>query len=220
MVEGTMPRTSEEFREVRALKQVRGARQQPEVVREASVSVQEESQMPFDLKDRDISSDIATVHSALIVPCRFCPAASLAVRESKPYIELFSKLLRTPSYESYIQALKSRLESEGIRTGVFDSKHQFVVCMWTSRRREDLARQAAGYDAVIVLGCDAAVETVRSCLQSSSCRVIPGMEVEGIVSVIPTLQFPFDISLEVSTVTRVLQPHVAAFPSSSQRKTM
>jgi hypothetical protein len=165
--------------------------------------------MPFDLKDRDISSDIATVHSVLIVPCRFCPAASLAVRERKPYIELFRKFLRTPSYESYIQMLKSRLESEGIRTGVFDSKlpHQFVICMWTSGRREDLARQAVGYDAVIVLGCDAAVATIRSCLQSSNCRVIPGMEAEGIMSVIPTLQFPFNISLEVSSVTRVLQPH-------------
>jgi hypothetical protein len=69
--------------------------------------------MPFYLKDRDISSDIAMVHSVLIVPCRFCPAASLAVREGKPYMELFRKFFRTPSYESYIQVLKSRLESEG-----------------------------------------------------------------------------------------------------------
>jgi hypothetical protein len=173
--------------------------------------------MPFYLKDRDISSDIATIHSALIVPCRFCPAASLAVRERKPYIELFRKLLRTPSYESYIQALKSRLEIEGIRTRVFDSKlpHQFVVCMWTSGRRKALVRQAVGYDAVIVLGCDAAVETVRSCLQSNHCRVIPGMEVEGIMNVIPTVQFPFNISLEVSSVTRVLQPHAGAGSSTS-----
>ena len=160
--------------------------------------------MPFYLKDRDISSDIAAVHSVLIVPCRFCPAASLAVRERKPYIELFRKLLRTPSYESYIQVLKARLESEGIRTGVFDSKlpHQFVVCMWTSGRRKDLARHAVGHDALIVLGCEAAVETARSCLQSNDCRVIPGMEVEGIMNVIPTLQFPFNISLEVIGVTR------------------
>jgi hypothetical protein len=99
------------------------------------------------LKDRDISSDTAMVHSVLIVPCRFCPAASLAVREGKPYMELFRKFFRTPSYESYIQVLKSRLESEGIRTGVFDSKlpHQFVVCVWTSGRRKDLARYAVGY---------------------------------------------------------------------------
>ena len=178
--------------------------------------------MPFYLKDRDISSDIATVHSVLIVPCRFCPAASLAVRERKPYIELFRKVLRTASYESYVEALKSRLESEGIRTVVFDSKllHQFFVCMWTSGRRQDLARQAAGFDAVIVLGCDAAVETIRASLQSTACRVIPAMEVEGIMNVMPTLRFPFNIWLELGSVTQVLQPQrgARAFPSSSQKE--
>ena len=178
--------------------------------------------MPFYLKDRDISSDIATVHSALIVPCRFCPAASLAVKERTPYIELFRKLLRTPSYESYIRLLTCRLESAGIRTRVFDSKlpHQFVACMWTSARRKELARKAAGYDAVIVLGCDAAVETVRSSLQSTGCRVVPGMEVEGIMNVIPALRFPFNISLEVSSVTRVLQPHAGVYPSTSRNEVM
>ncbi len=180
----------------------------------------EESQMPFYLKERDISSDIATVHSALIVPCRFCPAASLAVREKKPYIELFCHFLRTASYESYIRALKSFLERAGIRTRVFDNKlpHQFVVCMWASRRRDDLARQAASYDAVIVLGCDAAVETVRACLRSTTCRVIPGMEVEGIMNVTPSLHFPFNVSLEVNSVTRVLQPPSGASPSSVQNQ--
>ena len=163
--------------------------------------------MPFHLKDRDISSDIAEIHSALIVPCRFCPAASLAVSEKKPYLAPFRRLLRTASYESYIQRLKSRLEANGIRTGVFDSKlpYQFVMCMWTSGRRKHLATRAAGYDAVIVLGCDAAVETARSCLPSH-CRVIRGMEVEGIMSVVPTVQFPFNMTLEVSSMTRLAQP--------------
>jgi hypothetical protein len=174
--------------------------------------------MPFYLKDRDISSEIAGVRSALIVPCRFCPAASFAVRERKPYIELFHSVLRTPSYESYIQTLKSRLEGRGIRTAVFDSKllHQFVVCMWSSGRRNDLARQAAQFDAVIVLGCDAAVETIQLSLQSTACRIIPAMEVEGIMNVMPTLRFPFNISLELAGVTRVLQPRVGAeAPASS-----
>ena len=40
--------------------------------------------MPFYLKDRAISPNIATIHSVLIVPCRFYPAASLAVKEGKP----------------------------------------------------------------------------------------------------------------------------------------
>ncbi len=174
--------------------------------------------MPFYLKDRDISSDTAAVGSVLIVPCRFCPAASLAVRERKPYIELFRRFLRTPSYESYVQALKSLLESGGIRTGVFDSKlpHQFVVCMWTLGRRKELARHAAGYDAMRVLGCDAAVETAEQCARSSGCRVIPGMEVEGIMNVIPALRFPFKIWLEVTSVTRVLQHDAGTSPSRSQ----
>jgi hypothetical protein len=160
--------------------------------------------MPFYLKDRDISSDLAGIRSALIVPCRFCPAATLAVRESKPYLEPFRRLLRTASYESYVRGLKARLESQGIRTGVFDSKlpHQFVVCMWTTERRKDLARQAAGYDAVIVLGCDAAVETVRSYLPPDR-RVIRGMEVEGIMTVAPKVRFPLTVSLEVSKLTRI-----------------
>ncbi len=175
--------------------------------------------MPFYLKDRDISSDMAGVRSALVVPCRFCPAASLAVRERKPYIELFRKFLRTPSYESYIQGLKSSLESQEIRTGVFDSKlpHQFVLCMWTSGRREDLARHAPGFDAIIVLGCDAAVETVRYSVRSNDCGVIPGMEAEGIMNVIPILQFPFNVRLEVSSVTRVLQHHPGASVTRSER---
>ncbi len=163
--------------------------------------------MPFYLKERDTSQDLSGVHSVLIVPCRFCPAASLAVREGKPYIKLFRNFLRTPSYEQHIQALKSRLVANGIRTGVYDSKspHQFVVCMWTSGRRKDLARRAAEYDAVMVLGCDAAVETARQALKSSNCRVIPGMDVEGIMNVIPRLHFPFEIRLEMTSVTRVLQ---------------
>ncbi len=174
--------------------------------------------MPFYLKDRDISSDIAAVHSALIVPCRFCPAASLALREDKPYIALFRKFLRTPSYESYIRVLRSRLAREGIRTEVFDSKLpiHFVMCMWTSGRRQALARHAPGYDAVIVLGCDAAVETTRYCVNSRDCRIIPGMEVEGIMNVIPRLHFPFSIWLELSSVTRVLQPPAGSSPPLGQ----
>lgn len=166
--------------------------------------------MPFHLNDRDFSADLAGIRSVLIVPCRFCPAASLAVREDRPYIRLFRNFLRTPSYESYIQDLKSRLEGEGIRTDVFDSRlpHQFVVCMWTSGRRKDLARQAARYDAVIVLGCDAAAEAVRSCVPPR-CQVVPGMEVDGIMTVIPSFQWPFNISLEASSLTRMQVARVA-----------
>ena len=161
--------------------------------------------MPFYLKESDIFPRVAGLQSVLIVPCRFCPAASLAVREKKPYIELFRKFLRTEAYESFIQALKRRLEDEGIKTAVFDSKlpHQFVACMWTSKRRSELAKRAEKFEAVVVLGCDAMVDVVRDALRTTDCRVIPGMEIEGLMNVLPTVSFPLNISLELKGVTPV-----------------
>ena len=165
--------------------------------------------MPFYLEDRDVSSDISNAGSVLIVPCRFCPAASLAVRSKKPYLQLFGTLLRTAPYEAYIQELKLHLEQVGIKAKVFDSRlpHHFVVCIWTSGRRQELKQRASEYDAVMVLGCDAAVKTAQDCMQSTSCRVIPGMKVDGIMNVIPSFHFPCDIWLEVTSVTRVLSPN-------------
>jgi hypothetical protein len=75
--------------------------------------------------------------------------------------------------------------------------------MWTSGRRRKRARQLAGYDATIVLGCDAAVETVRSYTEPGDCAVIPAMDVEGIMNLIPSVRFPLEVRLEVSSVIEV-----------------
>jgi len=159
--------------------------------------------MPFYLKESDSLPQLAGLHTVLIVPCRFCPAASLAVRERKPYIELFRRCLRTEAYESFIAALKRRLEDQGIKAVIFKSRllHQFVACMWTSRRRRDLATRAAEFDGVVVLGCDAMVDAVRDSVKSTGCRVIQGMEIEGLMNVVPTVSFPLNLSLELKGVT-------------------
>ena len=163
--------------------------------------------MPFYLKELDIVPRVAGLESVLIVPCRFCPAASLAVREKKPYIELFRRFLKTEAYELFIQALKRCLEDKGIKTAVFDSKlpHHFVACMWTSGRRKKLAKRAAEFEGAVVLGCEATVEIVSSAVKSDDCRVIQGMENQGIMSVLPTVSLPFNISLEVQGITSVLR---------------
>jgi hypothetical protein len=165
----------------------------------------EDGAMPFYLRESDVLAQAAGLQSALIVPCRFCPAASVAVREKKPYIELFRRFLRTEAYESYIKALQRRLQDEGIETAVFDSilPHQFVACMWTSRRRSKLAQRAAAFEGLVVVGCDAMVETVRHSVQSTGCRVIQGMNIEGLMNVLPKVSFPLNISLELQGVTPV-----------------
>ena len=161
--------------------------------------------MPFYLKESEFLPELDGLHSVLIVPCRFCPAASQAVREEKPYIEFFRRLLKTEAYESFITTLRRRLDERGIMNAVFESKllHQFVACMWTSERRKELARTAAEFDSVLVLGCDAMVEAVTESLESAGCRVIQGMEIEGLMNVLPTISFPLNIHLELKGVTPV-----------------
>jgi len=162
--------------------------------------------MPIYLAETDLQRELTGLKSVLIVPCRFCPAATLAVRSEKPYIELFRRFLKTAPYERFIEALKRVLESKGIRTSVFKSRliHQFVLCMWSTKRRGKLRERAKRHDAVLVLGCEAAGQTVRDALGSTGCRVIQGMKSEGVMSIQPRFRPPCDISLELQSVTPVL----------------
>jgi hypothetical protein len=132
----------------------------------------------------------------------------MAIKSNEPYIEFPRRLLKTASYERLIATLKESLEKRGIKTGVFKSNllHQFVLCMWTSRRRKKLLERAKKYEAVLVLGCEAAVETVRSCVKSTNCQVIQGMKAEGIMSIQPKLSLPFNLSLELEGVTPYINP--------------
>ena len=160
--------------------------------------------MPFILKAIDDISAYEQYKSVLIIPCRFCPAASAAVKNNEPYLQPLSRLFKTKSYERFIAKLKSRLEERGVKASIFKSRliHQFVLCMWTRRRRNALRKLAKKYDAMIVLGCEAAVQTVRDSIQPHSTEVIQGVETEGIMSIKPRLNFPCNLSLELESVSR------------------
>ena len=164
--------------------------------------------MPVYLKDIDEFQELEKFGSVLIVPCRFCPAASMAVRRNEPYFEFFKRFLKTASYEEYIKATRSDLEKKGVRADVFKSRwlHQFVVCMWTSRRRKKLMKRAMKYDALVVMGCEAAAETVFDAVKSTSCKVFQGMRTEGIMSIKPQFRRPGNIWLQLNSVTPILHP--------------
>ena len=158
--------------------------------------------MPVYLQDITEFPELERFKSVLIVPCRFCPAASLAVRRNKPYFEFFWRFFKTASYEQLIETIKSNLEKKGVKTGVFKSNllHQFVVCMWTSRRRKKLAERASNYEALLVMGCEAAVQTIHDSVKSTSCKVFQGMRSEGIMSVKPLFHSPCNIYLELNNI--------------------
>jgi hypothetical protein len=104
--------------------------------------------------------------------------------------------------------MKKSFEERGIKTGVFKSNllHQFVLCMWTAKRRKALLERAKKYEAVVVMGCEAAVATVRSTLESTACHVIPGLKSEGIMSIQPRFSLPCNVALDLESVTPYVHP--------------
>jgi hypothetical protein len=167
-----------------------------------------EEPMPFCLEAKNVLPEIENYRSVLIVPCRFCPAASAAVKSHEPYIEFPRRSLKTASYERQLVEMQRSIEERGVETSVFKSHllHQFVLCMWTAGRRKALLKKAREFEAVVVMGCEAAVETVRSILESTACDVISGLRSEGIMSIQPKFSLPCNVSLDLESVTPYVYP--------------
>ncbi|MFC1765499.1 hypothetical protein ACFL6U_25935 [Planctomycetota bacterium] len=168
--------------------------------------------MPLLLNDKDVVSDVAGVRSALIVPCNMCPAVTVAVREQKPFMQLFKSILSSAPFHHHIKTLQGRLKEKGVKTKVFKSRlyYHWFMCMWTSGQRKKLMKHMKKHDAVIVLGCESATETVRELAKSTNCRVIEGMEVVGVMNARPRIRFPGNISFEDCQIISLPQPQSQA----------
>jgi hypothetical protein len=154
--------------------------------------------MPIHLDDLDVSSELAGVDSALIVPCNLCPAVTVAVRDEEPFLQVFKNGLKSAPFERYIKGLQTRLRELGVKSTVFESNlpHQWFACMWTSGRRRKLGKAAREYEAAIVLGCDTATETVRESVASTDCKVIEGMAVSSLMNAKLKFRFPCNLSFD------------------------
>ena len=163
--------------------------------------------MPIHLDDLDIISEVEELSSALIVPCNMCPAVTVAAREERPFIEFFRNFLKSAPFEQHIKALQSRLRGKGVNTEVFKCNlpHQWFLCMWTTGMREKLRKYAEKHEAVIVLGCDTATETVRDSVRSIDCKVIEGMEVAGYMNAKLKLRLPCNICFEDCKIIPISQ---------------
>ena len=161
--------------------------------------------MPIHFSDLDILSEVEGVSSALIVPCTMCPAATVAIREQKPFMQFFRSLFKSPPFERYLKGLQSRLANAGVRSEVFKSRlyHHWFMCMWTMGRREKLRKRVSQHDAVIVLGCDSATATVREAAAATGCKVIEGMKVSGIMNAQLRFQLPGSLSFDKCRIVAI-----------------
>jgi len=160
--------------------------------------------MPFYLKESDPGSRIPDVASALVVVCRFCPAASMAARYEETYLDPLRSGLRTPVFEDHLTRVVADLGRRGIRTTVFQGGiRDFMVCVWSAGKRAEMVRQAAEHEAVIVFGCGGAVESVRRMLGDLDRPLYRAMEDEGILAVTPGFGRTGRIRLSLFGVTPV-----------------
>ena len=166
--------------------------------------------MPIHFEDQDVVSEAAGMRSALIVPCNLCPAVTVATRQNRPFMRFFRSPVKSAPFEEYLEAMQSRLGEKGVRSKVFRSNiyHQWFMCMWTERRRGKLAREAKDYDAVIVLGCDSATETVREVVPPG-VKVIEGMETMGIMNGRMSFRLPDKLVFDGCKVVPISQQKVA-----------
>ena len=165
--------------------------------------------MPIHFDDINVVPEVEGLGSALIVACNMCAGASLAVKENKPFIQFFRSFLKSPPLERHIRRLQSQLDEKGVETKWFRGGviQQFFLCLWTSRQRDKLQKIAKKYEAVIVLGCDSAIKTVRDSVKEPDCNVIKGMEVAGIMNTKPRFHLPCNISFEDSKTIPICDLH-------------
>ncbi len=148
------------------------------------------------LEPRDIIDDLEDFNSVLIVTCPICPQMSLAMQQKKPFLEFFKHGFKTEAFEDYIKSIRESLEQRGIRTNVYTSRAPSpMLCIWTEGQRSRLLERAKDYEAVLVLGCNSATETVKKALKDTNCKVFQGMWMKGFTSATMKIEFPLKVSL-------------------------
>ena len=153
--------------------------------------------MPIRLQPRDVTRDLESFNSVLIVSCPVCPAVSLALIEQKPLFQIFKNGLKTQAFEDYVKSKREPLDQRGIRTDSFTMRLPHpLMCLWTDGQRRKLEKRAEGFEAVVVLGCYSAAQTARVALKDTDCHVIHGMDEIGLTNATIRVRYPLTVELE------------------------
>ena len=154
--------------------------------------------MPIYLEPQEVMADLENFNSVLIVSCPICPQMSLAMQKQKPFLEFFKHGLKTEVFENYIKSIREPLEQRGIRTGVYTTLAPSpLMCLWTEGQRSRLLKRAKDYEAVLVVGCHSATDTVEQALKDTDCQVFQGMRMKGLANATMKFEFPLKVKLEM-----------------------
>ena len=154
--------------------------------------------MPVYLEPRDVIADLEPFGSVLIVSCPVCPPMSLAMQRKKAFIEFLKHGLKTEVFEDYIKSIRGPLKQRGVRTGVCRMLTPSpMMCLWPEGQRRRLLTRASGFEAVLVMGCESAVYTVKDALKGTECRVFEGMQTVAVANATARFRFPITVHLDM-----------------------
>ncbi|MDD5712686.1 MAG: hypothetical protein PHY31_08015 [Smithellaceae bacterium] len=152
--------------------------------------------MPILLKPLDVSGRFSGYSSVLFVACPVCPRMCLAAEKKLPYFSISGLFAPKDYFDEFIDGMCEALEREGIRTGSFKvPSFSGMMCLWSKKLRARLAKEAAGFNAVAVIGCQSAVRTVADAADPLSLNVVSLMEDQGIANFKAVTNFPFTVEL-------------------------
>ena len=96
-----------------------------------------------------------------------------------------------------MKSIRESLEQRGVRTGVYTTRLPSpLMCLWTEGQRNRLLKCAKDYEAVLVLGCISATNTVKDALKAIDCQVFQGMRMKGISNATMKFELPLTVKLE------------------------
>lgn len=176
--------------------------------------------MPIRLEPRDVTADLESFKSVLIVSCPICPVVSLAMINKRPLIEFFKTGFKTAAFEDYVTSIREPLEQRGIRTDTFTMRLPHpLMCLWTDRQRGRLLKRARDFEAVLVLGCHSATHTARVTLEDTDCRVFQGMRELGLANATIKVRYPMTVELDPHPLPDKLFGRRREAPADAAKKT-
>ncbi len=153
--------------------------------------------MPVKVTPRDVSADLADVKSVLVASCPVCPPMCAAMQKDAPFIELFKHGIKTPAFEEHIDSIRDTLTKRRVRTGTFTIHTPTpMMCLWTQGQRKRFLKRAREYDAALIMACDSGTESAMDALEETECKVVQGLDMEGVINATTSIRFPLVISMK------------------------
>lgn len=159
--------------------------------------------MPIYMEPRDVTADLESFNSVLIVSCPICPPMSMAMQTKKPFIDFFRHGIKTGAFEDYIKSIQEPLDQLGIRNDVYTTRAPSpMMCLWTDGQRNRLLKRSKGYEAVLVVGCNSAIHVVKDVLKDTDCQVFPAMKMKAIANATMKFEFPMKVKFDMKPLKK------------------